>query len=311
MAEVVYTGITDDARLSGSLFKGIKFWLSQRVPQRSRFIAEVKVWNTALRALGSPLTLVRPMVGRWCSSTSRRMLWLWITRGRRRSPERKSAPFANYQKSYDSDSCRPSYSYTFIERSIRNGHLEDMEDHKVGPALGTVRSIGSSIQPSKTTRSKYTEDDDRVLWNWVYSHTQKGGGTDGNEIYKQLEVQVRIYWVWPASEHYLSSVELAAPMAIMERSMDKTPQRKTTSSHCSCQCTTYSPFRSSTSTIRYRNVTETSAEEKHLLQRGCRGSTRKWGRYLEHTPGEDRRCLGGVGQQAWCVYSGYIRSLIA
>ena len=99
------------------------------------------------------------------------------------------------QKTYDSDSCRASYSYTFIERSIRNGHLEDIEDHKVGPALGTVRSISSSLQPSKTTRSKYTEDDDRVLWNWVYSHTQKGGGTDGNEIYKQLEVQVRIYWV--------------------------------------------------------------------------------------------------------------------
>ena len=44
MAEVVYSEISGDGDLSrqGSLFNGIKFWLSQRVPQRSRFIADVK-----------------------------------------------------------------------------------------------------------------------------------------------------------------------------------------------------------------------------------------------------------------------------
>ncbi|KAL8822695.1 MAG: hypothetical protein Q9191_006575 [Dirinaria sp. TL-2023a] len=82
-----------------------------------------------------------------------------------------------------------SYSYTFIEKSIRNGSLEDLEDHQVGPPLGSVRSIGSIAQPAKTTRNKFTEEDDRVLLQWVYSHPQKGGGTEGNEIYKQLEAQ--------------------------------------------------------------------------------------------------------------------------
>lgn len=83
-----------------------------------------------------------------------------------------------------------SYSFTFIERSIRNGVLEDLEDHKVGPPAGTIRSIGSVIQPAKSSRIKYTQDDDRILWHWVHSHTQRGGGTEGNEIYKQLETQV-------------------------------------------------------------------------------------------------------------------------
>ena len=68
--------------------------------------------------------------------------------------------------------------------------LEDLEDHIVGPPLGSVRSIGSITHPAKTTRNKFTEEDDRLLLQWVYSHPQKGGGTDGNEIYKQLEAQV-------------------------------------------------------------------------------------------------------------------------
>lgn len=83
------------------------------------------------------------------------------------------------------------HSYTFIEKSIRNGVLEDLDDHKVGPPEGNIRSIGSIVQPPKGTRNKYTEADDRILWKWVNDHPQQGGGTDGNEIYKQLEKKVR------------------------------------------------------------------------------------------------------------------------
>lgn len=84
-----------------------------------------------------------------------------------------------------------SHSYRYIENSVRNGILEDLEDHRVGRAEGTVRSVGSTIQPPKGTRNKYTQDDDRILWEWVQQKPQKGGGTDGNEIYKQLEAEVR------------------------------------------------------------------------------------------------------------------------
>ena len=84
-----------------------------------------------------------------------------------------------------------SHSYTFIEKSLRNGDLEDLEDHRVGASEGTVRSVGSIVQPAKGTRNKYTEADDRILWGWVQENPQKGGGTDGNEIYKQLETKVR------------------------------------------------------------------------------------------------------------------------
>lgn len=43
MAEIVYTAVTDATSFQGGLFEGAKFWLSQKVPQRKRFIEEVKV----------------------------------------------------------------------------------------------------------------------------------------------------------------------------------------------------------------------------------------------------------------------------
>lgn len=106
--------------------------------------------------------------------------------------ERTSNTGIIWPSSYYINSFVISYSFAFIEKSIRNGVLERLEDHVVGPAPGTVRSIGSTLQASKGIRSKFTEDDDCVLWQWVHSHTQKGGGTDGNEIYKQLEAHVKI-----------------------------------------------------------------------------------------------------------------------
>lgn len=60
----------------------------------------------------------------------------------------------------------------------------------MGPPVGTVRSVGSISRPTKTLRTKFTEEDDRILWNWVHEYKQKGGKTDGNEIYKQLEATV-------------------------------------------------------------------------------------------------------------------------
>ena len=46
MAEVVYAGVTDAAGIYGQLFQGTRFWLSQKVPQRKRFIEEVKVYRS-------------------------------------------------------------------------------------------------------------------------------------------------------------------------------------------------------------------------------------------------------------------------
>ncbi|KAL9130851.1 MAG: hypothetical protein Q9217_001052 [Psora testacea] len=153
MAQVIYSGISERADIHGGLFEGIKFWLSQKVPQRSRFVGDVR------------------------------------TNGGEVVPLEKQADFKIVDHARK-EALPGTYSYTLIERSLLNGALDDPSDHAVGPREGTVRSVGSIVQPPKGTRSKYTPEDDRILWDWVASNRQKGGGTDGNEIYKQLEAKV-------------------------------------------------------------------------------------------------------------------------
>ena len=44
MATVVYSDLANQGlELQGTLFQGLKFWLAQRVPQRSRFVADIQV----------------------------------------------------------------------------------------------------------------------------------------------------------------------------------------------------------------------------------------------------------------------------
>ncbi|KAL2044942.1 hypothetical protein N7G274_002717 [Stereocaulon virgatum] len=152
MAEVVFSGATADAGIQGTLFRGIKFWVSQKVPQRARFINDVKV------------------------------------NGGEVVPLEKQADVKIVDHARK-EALPGTHSYTFIEKSISNGDLEDLEVHRVGASGGTVRSVSSTVQPAKRTRNRYTETDDCILWDWVQGNPQKGGGTDGNEIYKQLELK--------------------------------------------------------------------------------------------------------------------------
>lgn len=85
-----------------------------------------------------------------------------------------------------------SYSYRYVEFSVRNGILEDLDEHAVGPSIGTARIAGSTLQPPRSVRTKFTAEDDRALINWVHQIERDGGATSGNEIYKQLEAKVRM-----------------------------------------------------------------------------------------------------------------------
>ncbi|KAL9598498.1 MAG: hypothetical protein Q9219_004471 [cf. Caloplaca sp. 3 TL-2023] len=150
MAEVVYTGVNESADVHGQLFGGTKFWLSQKVPQRKRFIDEVK-------ANGGDIT-----------------------------PLEKEADIRIVDHTRK-EQLPGTYSYRYIELSVRNQTLEDLAEHAVGPPTGTLRTVGSTVQPPKSARTKFTPEDDRTLVKWVHAFEQSGGATSGNEIYKQLE----------------------------------------------------------------------------------------------------------------------------
>lgn len=190
MAQVIDTSLADDNEAQSTLFNGSKFWLSRKVPQRSRFIADIKVSNEATFEVHGyiPYWLKdRLMVEKWFQRRSKRTSWSLITQKKKHCRERR---FYNIIEGF-LELILDSYSYQFIEKSIRNGKLERLSDHAVGTPVGsTVRAVGSSTQPAKTTRQKFTQEDDQILLNWVESSRRKGAKTDGNEIFKQLEAKV-------------------------------------------------------------------------------------------------------------------------
>ncbi|KAL8645121.1 MAG: hypothetical protein Q9226_007445 [Calogaya cf. arnoldii] len=179
MAEIVYTAVTDATGINGSLFQGAKFWLSQKVPQRTRFIEEVK-------ANGGEVTPLE------------------------KEADVKIVDHARKQQ------LPGTYSYQYIEDSVRNGALEDLEKHAVGPPVGTIRAVGSVIQPAKSTRTKFTAQDDQQLVSWVRTFEQRGGATSGNEIYKQLEAKA-----W--RDRWVKTLKYLPPSAFVSHDAPPTP----------------------------------------------------------------------------------------
>lgn len=82
-----------------------------------------------------------------------------------------------------------SYSYQWIEFSVKNGRLENKDDYEIGPPQGISRQTGSA-QQTKTTRTTFTMMDDLILTKWVLCREWKGQAASGNEMYKELERQV-------------------------------------------------------------------------------------------------------------------------
>ncbi|KAF2181099.1 hypothetical protein K469DRAFT_792945 [Zopfia rhizophila CBS 207.26] len=156
-ASIVYDDVADDTNFDGQLFAGKKFWIAQRCPTRNRYLDLIK-------SNGGQIVLLEKLADFMIADHFRR-------------------------------DCPPgSLSYTFIDKSIENGEIENPEDHPAGPAIGSVRDAGST-RPARGGRMAFTADDDRVLYNWVHDYESKGGFASGNEIYKQLEaVNPRHTW---------------------------------------------------------------------------------------------------------------------
>lgn len=84
-----------------------------------------------------------------------------------------------------------SISWTFIDKSVTRGQLEDIEKHRAGPTTHTVRDVGSA-QPARSGRTPFTAQDDHDLMIWVTKAERNGISVKGNETFKQLEAIVRV-----------------------------------------------------------------------------------------------------------------------
>ena len=73
-----------------------------------------------------------------------------------------------------------------MEKSIRKGRLEKLEDHIAGSYTRNTRPVGDLTITTKGGRTPFTAADDQFLWDYVKPVEETGGSVKGNEIYKQI-----------------------------------------------------------------------------------------------------------------------------
>ncbi|RYP50863.1 hypothetical protein DL768_003698 [Monosporascus sp. mg162] len=152
-APIVYEGVTAQDGGGGALFKGLKFWVSQRVPARSTCIQNIK------------------------------------SNGGEVVPIEKNADYmiADHARQ---DAPPGSYSWKFIDDCLDAGILKPIEDYLCTEAPRKSRPVGSSIR-QKGTRTPYTAEDDQILFKWVAKHEKMGVKVMGTSIYQELEAKSR------------------------------------------------------------------------------------------------------------------------
>lgn len=82
-----------------------------------------------------------------------------------------------------------SYSWRFVEDSVKNGAVMQMQEYLNNPPPA-ARPVGSG-QPTKATRTPYSKADDEILMRWVLTRERAGQSTQGNVIYQELAIKVR------------------------------------------------------------------------------------------------------------------------
>ena len=91
-----------------------------------------------------------------------------------------------------------SYSWQWIEYSVKNGFLQPKDDYRIEGA--PVRAAGASV-PAKGKRVKFTKEDDEILAKFVLNHERQGNATKGNVIFEDLWKQVSHAHETPGRSH--------------------------------------------------------------------------------------------------------------
>ncbi|KAM5452841.1 hypothetical protein MaudCBS49596_003149 [Microsporum audouinii] len=164
------THCSEDAEnpLSGSpLFKNMKFWLSKSVPQRAHMKHQIEAYGGRVVILEKDADV------------------LLVDHLRKDNPP-------------------GTYSYQFVERSIRLGLLQELNKFLVGMPRGSVRQ--PAMGPAKRYREPFTAKDDQILYDWMKPFEQAGGAVSGNKIYQKLEAQHPSHTWQSWRERYLKKV---------------------------------------------------------------------------------------------------------
>lgn len=131
------------------LFEGVRFWVYDNVPMRDRWLGDITD-NGGIVTKDINTADVR--------------IADHVKRAGRGAPEN-------------------SVSWKFIEQSVKNGVLEDVDAYRVS---GNVRNPAAASRPSKRGRVPFTTADDQILANWLAKKELQGEAVAGNKIYQEL-----------------------------------------------------------------------------------------------------------------------------
>ncbi|KAK4197326.1 Rap1 Myb domain-containing protein [Triangularia verruculosa] len=146
---IVYEGV--NGSYEGTLFGGLKFFVSKRLPLRSEAVAKIKDNG-----------------GKTVELEKFADLLIWddlVTRG---SPA-------------------GAVSVKFVEDCISKGQIVNKEEYLVAPSA--VRPVGSSASTRKGTKNPFTPKDDQILLNWVKQNEEAGESVKGLAIYRELALE--------------------------------------------------------------------------------------------------------------------------
>ncbi|KFY39825.1 hypothetical protein V494_03816 [Pseudogymnoascus sp. VKM F-4513 (FW-928)] len=176
MASIVYDGVAG----GGDLFQGQKFFIALRVPQRVELVKNV---------------------------------------------ERNGGVVVRTEKDADvliADHAKPtlapanSFSWKYLEQSMKKGQLEDLESHRIG-STSSPRKTGL---PMKLTRTPFTGADDMAIRIWVAKAELKGLSVKGNEIYQQFAEKNPRHTAQSWRDRYIKHLSNLAPPEIDMNSTD-------------------------------------------------------------------------------------------
>ncbi|KAF4979316.1 hypothetical protein FZEAL_4457 [Fusarium zealandicum] len=141
---ITYNGV--ESAQGGNIFKDVRFWLSHRVPMRNHFIDLIKQNGGIVVPLEKNADMLIA------------------------DDKRKDVPPG-------------SYSWKFIQDSVKNGVAQLKEHYHIGRDPDLPRPVGGNYA-SKSTRTAFTPADDANLTKWVLAHS---GERTGNKIFQEYE----------------------------------------------------------------------------------------------------------------------------
>jgi hypothetical protein len=144
---VVYTDVAGPVGVTDGVFTDLKFFIVQRVPQRSHYVSLVESNGGRVVKLEAQADYL----------------------------------IADHMRH---DAPAGSLSYKFVEEAIKQGKIPDDESFLANRRRSANSTVATSSK--KATRTLFTDDDDKLLYALVHKADQQGYAIQGNTLYQLL-----------------------------------------------------------------------------------------------------------------------------